>query len=271
MKILTGSLVVYKNNLVILKAVVESLPKDNFKLVVVDNSPTDSLREFFSAVANVEYVHLESNVGFGKGHNIAFERVKVQSEVHFIINPDIYCDSSVFLNIASKMRGDDTIGLLGPKILYPSNKLQYSCRLLPTPLDLIIRRIPIKAFKAWYFQTNELPVGVYEKMLEVPFVLGCFIVVKPALFDEVGGFDERFYMYLEDVDLCRKIQKTHRVVYYPEVIVYHHYAKGSRTNFKLFLIHLQSVISYFFKWGWFVDKERGRINKRALANLKKQG
>lgn len=267
-KILTGSLVIYKNRISFLEAVLNSLPKENFVLVVVDNSPTDSLRPLFSGKNNIDYIFLNSNLGFGIGHNIAFKKVKNISEFHFIINPDVYCNADVFTNIASFMQTNSNIGIVGPKILYPNNDVQYSCRLLPTPVDLILRRLPSEFVKARNSFINELRFTNYNKIMEVPFLLGCFLCCRVDVFEQIGGFDERYFMYLEDVDICRTVYKTHKVVFYPEVSVYHHYAKDSKTNLRLFLAHLKSSFKYFNKWGWFFDKERNGTNKQVLKYLR---
>ncbi|PZX19159.1 hypothetical protein LX69_00826 [Breznakibacter xylanolyticus] len=264
MKILTASLVVYKNKLSLLEAVLNSLPTENFVLVVADNSPTESLRSFFCSKKNVIYIYLNSNLGFGKGHNIAFERIRNISEFHFIINPDIYCDSSVFIKIANFMRDNDDIGILGPKIYYPNAQIQFSCRLLPTPLDLILRRIPVKKLQEKHAVKNELRFTDYKSTMEVPFLLGCFLCIKGELYEKINGFDPRYFMYLEDIDICRKVNLTHKVLYYPHVHIYHHYAKESKTNLRLFIAHLNSSFLYFMKWGWFWDSDRKIVNTKVL-------
>jgi GT2 family glycosyltransferase len=80
--------------------------------------------------------------------------------------------------------------------------------------------------------------------------------IRTKIFKEIGLFDERFFMYLEDTDLCRRIGEKYKTIYYPEAIVYHEYAKGSYRSNELLKIHIESAIKYFNKWGWFSDKER---------------
>lgn len=104
--------------------------------------------------------------------------------------------------------------------------------------------------------------------MEVPSLSGCFMFVRIAVLKKVGGFDERYFMYAEDLDLCRRIGKVSRTMYYPNVVVYHEYAKGSYKNRRLLRYHLSSVVKYFNKWGWVWDLDRKIINKRILDNLK---
>jgi GT2 family glycosyltransferase len=83
-----------------------------------------------------------------------------------------------------------------------------------------------------------------------------------------GFYDERFFMYFEDFDLSRRINKLYKTVYYSDVHVFHEYERGAQKSLILFKIFIQSAIKYFNKWGWFFDNERRAINKATLKNLK---
>ena len=91
--------------------------------------------------------------------------------------------------------------------------------------------------------------------------------IRTAALRQAGLFDERFFMYMEDVDLSRRIHKHYRTVYYPEVSVFHQHEKGSYKNITLLKYHVQSAIRYFNKWGYFFDKDRQEINKKILKKL----
>lgn len=104
--------------------------------------------------------------------------------------------------------------------------------------------------------------------MEVPYLSGCFMFIRTKVLEKVGLFDERFFMYLEDTDLSRRIHKISKTIYYPYVHIYHEYGKGSYKNLKLLKYHIDSAIKYFNKWGWFFDKERDFINKTTLKKLK---
>lgn len=92
--------------------------------------------------------------------------------------------------------------------------------------------------------------------------------LRTNILKKVGLFDEKFFMYLEDTDLTRRIHKVAKTIYFPYVHIYHEYGKGSYKNFKLLYYHIDSAIKYFNKWGWFFDKERDFINKTTLKKLK---
>ncbi len=90
--------------------------------------------------------------------------------------------------------------------------------------------------------------------------------VRTTVFEKVGGFDERFFMYAEDVDLSRRIHRNYKTIFYPKVSITHEYEKGSYTNYKLLKYHITSLFKYFCKWGWFFDKERRDINQLAVIS-----
>lgn len=99
-----------------------------------------------------------------------------------------------------------------------------------------------------------------DKPSSVPTLSGCFLIIKSSILLKLGGFDERYFMYMEDVDLVRRIGASFDTIYYPSVHVVHAYEKGSYKNFKLLRYHLLSAILYFNKWGWVFDKERSTRN-----------
>lgn len=92
-------------------------------------------------------------------------------------------------------------------------------------------------------------------------------VYASRCFKKVGGFDERFFMYSEDVDLCRRIGEVSKTMFYPMASVYHGYEKGSYKSWKLLKYHICSAIQYFNKWGWVFDKKRILRNKECLDAL----
>ncbi len=114
---------------------------------------------------------------------------------------------------------------------------------------------------------EDYPESSYDKVMDVPCLSGCFMFIRTEIFKRVGLFDERFFMYLDDFDLSRRINRDYRMVYYPKVTIYHEYKRDSYKNNKLLQYHISSSIKYFNKWGWFFDKERSMANKKTLMNL----
>lgn len=239
-------------------------------LYIVDNSSNDGLRELAKISERITYIH-SANLGYGAGHNIAIqEAMDIGATYHIVVNPDIYFNEGVIEALATYMDAHLQVGLVMPKILYPEGEIQYLCKLLPSPSDLLLRRFfPCERYlkkKNWNY---ELRFTDYNQEMEVPSLSGCFMFMRIAVLEKVGGFDERYFMYAEDLDLCRRIGKVSRTMYYPNVSVCHAYAKGSYKNWKLLKYHISSIIKYFNKWGWLWDTDRKKTNKMILNNLKK--
>jgi GT2 family glycosyltransferase len=201
----------------------------------------------------MEYLFTGSNLGFGAGHNLAIRRSLETSRYHLVFNPDVRFGSGVLETLYNYMEANPTIGVVMPKVLYPDGSTQYLCKKLPTPFDLILRRfVPgtVKSLFRGWFDRYEFRDKNYNEVMDVPCLSGCFMFLRVSALRETGAFDERYFMYLEDVDLFRRIGMKFRTVYFPAVSICHDYAKGSYRNIRLMLHHSSSALKYFNKWGW---------------------
>ena len=267
---ITGSIVLYNNKFDEVKKVIESFLNCSLikKLYVIDNSETDILRERLSAI-NAEYIFTGKNLGYGAGHNIAIKKAIGVSKYHLILNPDIHFTPQTLTGLFRFMEHNTDVGLVMPKVLYRNGDLQYVCKKLPTPADLFARRfIPgvVKPFLKNFLDSYEFKNKNYDTMMHVPHITGCFMFIRTKLFPIAGLFDEQFFLYLEDTDLCRRINEYALTVYYPHEQITHGFVRGSNKNLRLFLIHLNSSIKYFNKWGWFNDKMRVLVNNSLADN-----
>lgn len=270
---ITASLVLYRNDRAALEDLLNSFKESNLGslLFVYDNSPTNELFSLFHG-ENVIYHHDSQNVGFGKGHNFAFSQISTKAKYHLIVNPDIYFCGDTLRKMIATMNNQENIGILAPKILFPDGSLQRTARCLPRPTDFFVRRFcPFQFVKERINRTYEIYSYNYSYPIEIPFISGCFMLVRSNLFQEIGGFDKQFFMYTEDIDLTRRMMKKAKTILDPSVSVYHYYERGSHKNFKLLLIFLKSAFRYFNKWGWFFDKERREINKIVCAKIRQSG
>lgn len=241
----------------------------NVKLYLIDNSSNADLQVLSSMDERIIYIFNNANLGYGSAHNIAIRKaIKEGISYHLILNPDIYFDHRVLESLVKLMNDNPSIGNVMPKILYPDGNIQYLAKLLPTPADLIFRRfMPFKKWKENRNKRYELHNSGYEQMVEIPNLSGCFMFLRVDALKKAGLFDENIFMYLEDVDLNRRIGKYFQTVFYPDVSVVHEYAKESYKSKKLLMFHIRSAIYYFNKWGWIRDEEREKINKKCLQNL----
>jgi GT2 family glycosyltransferase len=99
----------------------------------------------------------------------------------------------------------------------------------------------------------------------VPYLSGCFMLLRTSALIDVGLFDERFFMYPEDVDLTRRIAARYETIFFPHVSVYHEHGAASRKSLKMFAVHFFNMVRYFNKWGWLVDPGRRELNRKTLA------
>ena len=240
-------------------------------LYIIDNSSNDSLRELKNISERIVYIYSD-NLGYGSGHNIAIKKsVEKGADYHVVLNPDVYWEGDVIKLLSEFMDEHRNCGLVMPKVLYPNGDIQYLCKLLPTPMDLFGRRfIPWKKYQERHDACFEMHWTRYDKLMEVPSLSGCFMFMRVDVLREVGGFDERFFMYAEDLDLCRRIGEVAKTMYFPQVSIYHEYEKGSYKNGKLLRYHICSIIKYFNKWGWLFDKKRKVKNSKCLNDFKKK-
>ena len=270
---LSASIVLYNTKIDELKRVIDSYftyPGEK-QLFLVDNSPSDSLKEIVKIYPNTDiyYIFNNENMGYGKAHNIAIKKsIEQNLPYHIILNPDIIIEKNTLEKLTNYMEQHPEVGNIMPKIIYPDGELQYLCKLLPSPIDLIFRRfIPIKNWKEAINKRYELHSFGYDQIKNIPNLSGCFMFLRTEALKKVGLFDENIFMYLEDIDLNRRIHSKYKTIYYPDAIVIHEHQKESYKNRRLLKAHIQSAIYYFNKYGWLFDKERTTINKNVLKEL----
>lgn len=270
---LSASIVLYNTKIDELKRVIDSYFTylGEKQLFLVDNSPSDSLKEIVKIYPNndIYYIFNNENMGYGKAHNIAIKKsIEQNLPYHIILNPDIIIEKNTLEKLTNYMEQHPEVGNIMPKIIYPDGELQYLCKLLPSPIDLIFRRfIPIKNWKEAINKRYELHSFGYDQIMNIPNLSGCFMFLRTEALKQVGLFDENIFMYLEDIDLNRRIHSKYKTIYYPDATVIHEHQKESYKSKRLLKAHIQSAIYYFNKYGWLFDKERTTINKNVLKEL----
>lgn len=232
---------------------------------LVDNSPADTLRalaERFGA----RYRHQPENPGYARGHNLALrEAIAARSAYHVVLHPDIQIPLDAIGKLIAWMEQHPDVGLLAPRVHYPDGRLQPLCKLLPHPLELLVRRFfPLLHRSSGRLARYELHGSGYSRVMEVPALSGCFLLMRLETVQRAGLFDERFFLYFGDVDLSRRVGRIARTVFVPHVAVVHDYGRGSYRDWLLLGHHLISAARYFNKWGWLRDEERARVNARTL-------
>ena len=234
------------------------------RVYVVDNSP----EPFAICVSDrVQYIHTGQNLGYGRAHNIAIrESIYDQVPLHLVMNSDILVKAEDIDALCAFMLSQPSIGQLMPRVVNPDGELQYLCKMLPTPLDVFGRRfLPqwcMRRRKA-RFELRDLD---YSRPMNVPYLSGCFMLLRTEAAMKAGLFDERYFMYPEDIDLTRTIHRDYLTLYYPAVTIVHNHKQASYHSWRMLWVHIVNMCRYFNKWGWFIDPERRQFNKETEAS-----
>lgn len=273
----TGSIVLYKSNATFVEQIIEDFFREPSHrqvetaklLYLIDNSPTDELRylaETPVGKGRIYYEHQPSNLGFGKAHNIAIRLAHGKgARYHVIINPDVRFDETVLDTLTAYMESHSEVGLVSPLVYYPDGRPQQLCKLLPRPCDVFLRRFALsKRLRDKINQRYEMHWLDYSKPVEVPYLSGCFMFTRMEVLQRIGGFDERYFMYVEDTDLSRRIGQIAKTICHPDATITHVHSRGSYHDTKLLCHHISSMVKYFNKWGWWCDAERKEVNARYL-------
>ena len=284
---ITASIVTYNHHLLDFEPVLRSLFASPVDIVyVIDHSEDmlelkSELQEFADRVLKGEpelmakvsqgfqlmYIPHKNN-GYGGGHNVALKAaIEIGSDYHLVVNPDVWFGPEVIPALKKYMDKNHTIGQIMPKVMYPNGQIQRLAKMLPTPLDIIGRFcLPNFIIKRRNFM-YELCQSGFTKTMNVPYLSGCFMFFRISTIEEIGLFDENFFMYAEDIDMTRRIHQKFETLYFPKVAIYHTFTRGSRKDLRLLRIHIVNIIKYFNKWGWWRDAERKRLNNDVIKQI----
>lgn len=241
-----------------LKSVRAARPRLNYEVLVVDNDSKDGLPQMIrEEFPEVRLIALERNLGFAAGNNAAFRKAK--GKYVFVLNPDAMVDPGSVEALFAYMEAHPEIGVLGPRLVRPDGEIQESVHRFPTPWIPVYRRTPLgrlaraRVALDRYAMRGELS----DAPQEVDWMEGAALFVRRAAMDEVGMFDERYFLYFEDADWCRRFwEKGWKVIHHPGISIIHYHRRESAdalwflapfTN-KVSRIHIESAVKYFLKW-----------------------
>ena len=233
-----------------------SLP---YEIIIIDNASTDGSKEFLSLLLpseNLIIIENKKNLGFARAVNQGIKKAK--GEYLFIINSDVLITPGSLEKMRDFLAKHEEVGLIGPQLTNLGGDTQASCFSFPKWFTPIIHRTFLRHFP---FGKKELRRYLMEdfnhqKTREVDWVLGGALMVSKKAIEKVGLMDERFFLYFEDIDWCRRFkEKGFQVIYFPEVFFFHDYQRLSARHQglmalfdKIVWIHIMSAIKYFWKW-----------------------
>ena len=263
---ITASLIMFHNKAEDIDKVISSVLKSCIDLLyVIDHSQDDSLRNLIPNTTKIRYTHTD-NDGYGSGHNLGFHLSQeiIRSDYHVVLNPDVYFEPEAIARLASFMDKNQQAGMVMPKVFYPNGDFQYLCKLLPTPSDIFFRQFAPAKIKEKNNRRYVMMNADFEKVMIVPSLSGCFMFLRSEVFKKIGGFDTRYFMHFEDIDLTRRIGDISETYYFPNASIIHAHAAAHKQSKKMLMIGLKSAVKYFNKWGWIFDSTRRQRNKVAL-------
>lgn len=224
----------------------------DLSLYLVDNASPDGTGEKLQQAQpqwgpRVQVMRLARNMGFGAGHNAVLP--VLNSKYHAVVNPDITLDEDAIGKLCAFLDEHPDAVMATPQLLFPDGTPQYTAKRAPGFLSLLARQVPLACLK----KTEEHYLMLDEDLTvprEIDFCTGCFFVVRTDVFRQMQGFDEGYFMYVEDADITRKAQSYGKVYFTPCTHVYHAWHRSPNKSLKPFFQQISSMMRYWRKWGF---------------------
>ena len=234
------------------RSALANTPGDDFALYVVDNASPDGcgprLAQTDFGDVRVQVICLPKNLGFGKGHNSIMDRLT--SDVHFILNPDIQLTADTLSDLADWMAAHPGVVMTRPGLTFPDGRPQQLPLRRCNVRAMVYRQLPFLKFLEKYNRAYLMEGEDLSAPVEIEFCTGSFSAVRTAEFKAVGGFDEHYFMYVEDADLTQKMRTRGKVYLVPQYTAIHAWHRAAHRSLKPFLWQLRSLLRYFSKWGF---------------------
>ncbi len=242
----------------LLKGIEAANLKFPFEYFLVNNAPDDGTSQMVKErFPWVKVIDAPRNVGFGAGNNFALKRAR--GAYVMLLNPDLTIFPDELEKLVKFMDEHQDVAFSGPILLNPDGTRQDSCYRFPTPMYALYRRsflgrTPAGRRYVHHFLMRDVQLD--ERPLEVDVLMGSAIMMRRTALNEIGLFDENFFMYLEEMDICRRAwEKRWRVAYVPQAKLVHYHQRESHIDWPWHLItnrparaHIVSALYYFRKY-----------------------
>lgn len=227
------------------------------EILIIENHSQDdsigSIRNRLKEFPNVRILETRDNIGFGKGYDTGIQQA--QGKYILINNPVKILPPDGLEKMIAAMDKDSSIGILGPKLVHDDGSVRLSARSFPRLGDVFIKRTPLQVvFKNRMKKYLQLDAN-HDDQRDVDWLVGGCLLIRRDLLEQLGGFDERFFLFFEDIDLCRRCWNAgKRVVYFPQVAGSDRKRRFSEMSGfmmpfrKVGRAHISSAVKYFWKW-----------------------
>ena len=237
----------------VIKACLQSVYKNikgiSFEVLVIDNNSQDSTVEVVkNNFPQVVLSERAENLGFANGVNYGFKNSTGQSVL--LLNPDTVLLGKAVGSLLHVLKNDQKTGIVGGQLLYPDYKIQASFGNYPSSLTELLQALFINKILPFgrYVSYNVFSKYWFSKVLEPDWVSGGFMMIKREVINQVGLFDEKFFLYLEDIDYCQRARQADwKIVYYPQAKIIHHHMDSSKKDHSAVIVSEVNSLMYYFK------------------------
>lgn len=269
---LSVSIVLHHSSLKMLQRVLQSLHRsasvahaagcvDGVMVEVLDNSIDQNFRkrafeviqgwqinDFFQVV----YQGLQDNRGFGAGHNMTI--AQQHSEFHLVLNPDAELAEDALCVGLSSLQEDQSIVLLSPKVRGEDGTQEFLCKRYPSLFVLLLRpfapRLIRRIFRKRLYRYEMRDVCSGPQEADILLASGCFMLVRTAALQSVGGFNDKYFLYFEDFDLSIRLGSQGRLVFNPAIQIVHHGGYAAQKGMQHVKYFIRSGFTFFREHGW---------------------
>ena len=228
------------------------LPENiRYAIVANDYQPGEPINQLSDN--SLKFIRSHSNLGYGKAANLLVNSFSFLQPYIAVLNTDLSWSPETFPVTIKWLFHNRDVCLAVPQIVNPNGNIEKLCKRNPTLLGLFSRRfLPeyikpkwLKKYDAWYCMDDY----DYSSIFESSYLSGCCMIIDSSAFINSGGFDERYFLYLEDADLTRRLSCFGRCVHFPFANVTHNWGRGNHTDIWLSIVNIMSAFKYFLKWG----------------------
>lgn len=196
----------------------------SYQTIVLDNASKDGSVEMIKKKYPwVELIESKVNTGYSKGNNIAFKKAKYP--VVLFLNSDVYLEQDTLFKALEYFKNHDC-DTLGVKLIFENGRFQPSAGNLPDPLNTVFWILGLGQIFNPFHPKNE---SFFSQEKEVGWIMGAFFLIKKEVFEKVGKFDEKIFMYMDEVDLCKRIKMAgYKICFTPTISVTHLHRASSK-------------------------------------------
>ena len=241
-----------------------------YEIIVVDNNSQDGIGEILDwQNPEIIFIQNKKNIGMGAGNNAGIR--KASGDYIVIMNPDTIAFKDTFFKLHAYLEIYPKVGVVGPKQFNPDKTVQGSCFCWHKLLTPLFRRTPLGTSRRARKDLKRFLMKDFDhnSIREVDWLLGSFLFCRAKALKEIGLFDERFFLYFEDTDLCRRFwQRGWQVIYNPEArIIHNHIRQSAQIKWYKFFTHpaarhhIVSWIKYLLKWGLKSARDEAKSKK----------